>query len=213
VAKAWSTWLPDVLPHVAGCPVLVAEHEIKRSAQLFFERSRAWSVLTAAHAVVAAQPTVTVSIADTGLELVRPEAAWYDGKGIGVATQRTMDEQPEDWSAKTGTPTALVLLTPGVVRLYPIPTANAATGLKLRVSVRPSDTATGIPDDLAVKYREDIKLGALGRLLLQAKKPWSDGALGQGYLEAFEKRADAANVAANVMGHSTARRAATVHWC
>ena len=29
MAQAWSTWLPDVLPHVPGCPVLVAEHEIE----------------------------------------------------------------------------------------------------------------------------------------------------------------------------------------
>ncbi len=213
MAKAWSTWLPDVLPHVPGCPVLVAEHEIKRAAQIFFEKSRAWHALTALLPVTAGQATVTIALPDAGTELVRVEAGWYDGQPIGPATAQDLDETEPDWTSQTGTPRRVVLLTPGIVRLFPIPTANATTGLQLRVSARPSESATGIPDDLAVQYREDITQGAKGRLLVYAKKPWTDVDLGAALLSSFDARAAAANVKANVRGNANARRAARAHWC
>jgi hypothetical protein len=213
MAKAWSTWLPDVLPHVPGCPVLVAEHEIKRAAQHFFEKSRAWHALTSLLAVAQAQATVTVTLPDASTELVRIEAAWLDGKDIDPATAQDMDEAEPDWASRTGTPTRVLLLTPGIVRLFPIPMAAAVQGLKLRCSVRPSEAATGIPDDLAVQYREDITQGAKARLLIYGKKPWTDMDLGRALMASFDARAAAANVKANVRGNSNARRAPRSHWC
>ncbi|MBI5255524.1 MAG: hypothetical protein HY855_03420 [Burkholderiales bacterium] len=213
MAKAWSTFLPDVLPSVQGCPVLVAEQRLRRASQLFFEKSRAWSVRTALMAVAADQSDVTVTLPDSQTELVRVEAAWLDGRKLTPATARELDDSCEDWTELVGTPSHVVQLTPGVVRLFRIPTAAATEGLRLRASVRPSETATGIPDDLAVKYRDALIKGAIGLLLMIPKRPWTDMELGQGMLTSFEADAAAAASSANSRGHSTGRRAAAVNWC
>lgn len=212
MAKAWSTFLPDVMPHVPGCPVAVAEHYVRRAAQAFFDRSKAWSVLTASMAVAADQAEVTVVLPDAGTELVRVEQAWLDGRTVVPATARDLDETEENWTQQAGTVTRVVMLTPGVVRLFRIPEAAATTGLRLRASVRPSEAATGVPDDIAVQYRDSLIMGAKGMLMTVPKKPWSSE-LGAAMLTAFEAAADAAQFSAVVRGGSVARRPARVSWC
>ncbi|MBI5257014.1 MAG: hypothetical protein HY855_10985 [Burkholderiales bacterium] len=193
--------------------MLVAEQRLRRAAQVFFEKSRAWTVRTAPMAVAAEQEEITVTLPDAQTELVRIEAAWLDGRRLTPATPRDLDDSCDDWTELVGTPSHVVQLTPGVVRLFRIPTADATEGLRLRASVRPSEVATGIPDDMAVKYRDALIKGATGLLMMMTKKPWTDLDLGQALLTSFEADAAAANSAANVRGHSTARRAAQVNWC
>jgi hypothetical protein len=172
--RAWSTWYPDILPHVPGCPGRLAVHELRRASQDFFKTSRAWKVVPAVFPVAANQTTVTVLPDDSGMEMVRVEMAWYDGKPMGTVTPETLDATySDDWSTHTGTPEKILQLTPGIVQLYPLPTVAATTGLKVRMSVRPSDTSTGLPDDIAVKFREDIFIGARAKLLAYLNAPWS----------------------------------------
>ena len=170
---AWSTWLPDLMPHLPGCPNAVARHELLHAAQILLQRSRAWTVTLPDQPVVAAQETVDVDL--TGAELVRIERAWYDGV---VVPPRLVNEIEEafgsDWQEHTGTPTAIVQMSPQVVRLYPIPVADAATGLRLRAALRPTESATGIPGDLARRYWEQILAGAKARLMLMPGKPWTN---------------------------------------
>ncbi len=213
MAKAWSYWLPDLLPHVAGVPVLIAEHELLRAAQKFFEGSRAWQATLPAAAVAANQSTVTPVFADTGQELVRVEQAWYDGKPLDITTADDLDaELGDDWTTHTGTPSRFLQLTPGVVTLYPVPNAAAATGLKLRVSIKPSDAATGLPDEMAVKFRDGIHIGAKARLMIYKDKPWTDYNAAAGYATAFESSVTSANIDA-ARSFGSARKPARPKWC
>lgn len=169
----WSDWFKDLLPHVPGCPNILASHELLRAAQAFLIQTRAWVWTQAAVPITAGQTIETIAV--SGAQLVRVERAWYDDKPIDVRTTEELDTHfPDDWQSHTGTPSAIVQVTPGVVQLYPIPDAAATTGLKLRVSLKPSETATGLPHDLAVKYREEILAGAKARLMLYPNKPWSN---------------------------------------
>src|SRR3546814_18644088 len=76
--------------------------------------------------------------------VVRVEAGWYDGNKLDVFTANELDQTTPDWTARTGTPTAIVQLLSGSITLYPIPVI--AAGLKLRVSLRPADESTDLPD-------------------------------------------------------------------
>src|SRR3546814_4028088 len=89
--------------------------------------------------------------------VVRVEAGWYDGNKLDVFTANELDQTTPDWTARTGTPTAIVQLLSGSITLYPIPVI--AAGLKLRVSLRPADESTDLPALLMAKYRRVIRDG------------------------------------------------------
>jgi hypothetical protein len=213
MAKAWSYWYPDLLMHVPGCPIPLAEHELRRTAQAFFKESRAWQDTLPLAPVVAGQDSVTVVFADVGQELVRVEQAFYDGASIGVTTTELLDAGfSDDWTLHYGTPFKIYQITPGVVRLYPIPSADAATGLKLRVSIRPSDLATGLADEMAVKYRDEIHLGAKARLMMYPNKPWTNMEMAAVYASAFDGVIGKANLSA-ARSFAVARKPANPKWC
>lgn len=211
--KLWSAWLPDLLPHVPGCPTVVAEHELRRAAQAFFQQTRAWQVILPAVAVAANQAEVDVTPTDTTLDLVRVQAAAYDGKPLGKQTAEDLDaEFSDDWTAHTGTPGDYIQLTPNVLRLYPVPTVAATTGVKVRAAVAPSHTSTGLPDDLADRFWDEMHAGAKARLMLYPGKPWTNTELAAVYGQAFTNMVATATAAA-ARAYGQARIPARVKWC
>jgi hypothetical protein len=195
--KAWSNWFTDLLPQLPGCPDPQIEHELRRACQDFFERSRAWQVVQAPIAISASQTTFDIAPTDAGQELVRLEAAWLDGRRLEVAGVGDMDASfADDWQAHTGSTSHLVQITPGTALLYPIPLAASVTGIKLRLSVRPSEAATGIPDDMFVKYRDALGAGARARLMLQSEKKWSDPGVGALNAAMFDAAINKASISA-----------------
>jgi hypothetical protein len=169
--KVWSWWLPDILPHVPGCPIPVAEHELKRAAQVFFATSRAWLVTEPEVAGLAGDVELSIVPTDPEQDLVRLEQAWINGIPATVKTVAEMDSQASDWQTHEGTPSIVVQLSPDVARLYPIPLADFT--VKWRASIIPSDVATGLPDDMAATYRDELAQGAKGRLMLYPNKSWT----------------------------------------
>jgi hypothetical protein len=206
--KAWSNWFTDLLPQLPGCPDPQIEHELLRASQEFFARSRAWQVIQAPVAITANQTTLDIAPSDSGQEMVRVEGAWLDGTRLKVYGVGDMDAAfTDDWQTHTGSTATLVQITPGTVLLYPIPVAASSTGLKLRLSVKPSEAATGIPDDMFVKYRDALASGAKARLMLQAGKKWSHPDLGTINAAVFDAAINTAAIAA-ARSFSTGRIAA-----
>jgi hypothetical protein len=142
---------------------------------MFFDKTRAWNVTLAALPVIAAQASVTVTPTSSEQDLVRIGQAWYDDDKLDPLTGDEISEQfGENWQAHTGVPKVFIEETPGVLRLYPVPVDAATVGLVARIAVKPSEASTGIPDELAVKHRQALTDGALGKLMLYANKPWSN---------------------------------------
>jgi hypothetical protein len=211
--KAWSYWYPDVLPHVPGCPNPMVDFQLRRAAQAFFKDTRAWQVTQPLVAVAALQSSVVVLPADSGQELVRIEQAWFDRAPIGPTTADTLDRQfVDDWTLHTGTPNKVYQLTPGTVRLYPLPVAASVTGLKLRLSVRPSDSATGLDDEMAVKFRDDIANGAKAKLMMMNKKSWTDMDMAGIYSAAFDAACGSTSISA-ARSFGSARKPSNPKWC
>lgn len=210
--KLWETWLPDLLPKLPGCPIPVVEHELRRAAQMFFENTRAWHVTLAALPVIAAQDSVTVTPTSGEQELVRIEQTWYDeGPPLSGLTGDEISEQFGDyWQAHTGVPKAFIEETPGVLRLYPIPVDAATIGLVARIAVKPSEVSTGIPDELAVKHRQALTDGALGKLMLYVDKPWSNLEYGGKHSLDFMTAINSATVQA---AFGRGRIASRPSWC
>lgn len=210
----WARWYPDVLPHVPGCPTPVVRHELRRSAQALLQASRAWQAdLTPISISAGAADYPVAPSSPEQQRIVRIEAAWLDGQRLNPLTPDQLDANSlDDWREHTGAPTGYLQLTPGIVTLYPKPVSAASTGLKLRVSLMPSDAATVIPDDLAQQYSDEIQIGAKGRLMLMPGKPWSNPQVGAGYLASFNAATSVAmsRAARALVG---GRIAARPKWC
>jgi len=175
MAALWSSWFNDVLPDVPGALQPVAEHAIRRAAQEFFKRSKAWKI----DITITAQADVSNYVVDPGAGLTLIEVLDVPAPLSLATTDEFMRiTYGEDWRSAEGTPRALFMPTPGAARLFPTPSESGAAYV-LQVAVMPSDSATSIPDDMAERYREGIAAGALSRLMLSAKKPYSDDARGQ----------------------------------
>lgn len=191
----WSAWLPDILPHLPACHSVLAEHEIKRAAQEFFERSRAWSVTLERVGVGAGQPEIELAADDSGQDIVRVEKAWYDDKVIEPITVEQLDDAfNDDWTLHTGRPTKYVIQSPSVIRLYPSPDIAAASGACFRVSVRPSERSSGVPVDLGSKYRNAIVAGAKARLMMYPEKAWTRLDMAAVEMSVFNAAIDKANI-------------------
>lgn len=209
--QLWSRWYADLLPHLADCPLPLVERALLRSAQEFFTLSRAWQVNLPVVLVKAGSTSITINT-DPEQDLVRVEAAWYDHQTLRLLAIPDMEREIQgDWNLQSGTPTALLQLLPGVASLYPHPNKDAQVGLSMRVSVRPSETASGIPDELFVKYREAMESGALARLMLMPGKSWSNLELSSFHAQNFAQLGAQANVDA-ARGFQQARIAARPVW-
>lgn len=207
----WSAWQADILPHVAQCPIPLIEHELMRAAQQFFAESRVWQVERSPISVTSGVSDLTIAPTDAQQELVRIETARWNGSQLRVKTASDMDASyMDDWRTHVGTPEVLIQVTPGLVWLYPIPDADGS--LALRMSVRPSESATGIPDDMAVKFRDTLSYGAKSRLMLYPNKPWSAPDLGLALSVAFRSGIDAAAATAS-RSFGRGRIASRPLWC
>ena len=211
--KAWSYWFPDLLPDVPGCPEVLAKHELLRAAQAFFQNTTAWRTNEAPRPVTAGTAELLAQPAGDGLDRVRIDAVWYDGKRMEPIAPETLDTQyHDDWQNHTGTPTQYLQVAHGVIRLYPVPLVDAVDGLKLRLIVMPSDTSTGLPDDMAFRFRDAILVGAKSRLMLNVGKSWSNPELSIVYGRAFDSMVNTTTAHA-ARAFVQARIPSRVNWC
>ncbi len=209
----WAEWFPDVVPQVPGCPQPIVEHEIRRASQAFFEGTRAWQGWLDPVPVLAGEQAVAIIADDAEQEVIRLESALFDGRPLAVYPAGEMDSMfGDDWTLHTGAPSAITMDGPTTVRLYPSPSSNSVTGLKCRVSVRPSEAATGIPDEYWRRYRGHISAGAKAGLMIHAGKPWSNPEMAAMFGAAFSASiADVCIKAAKAFGRGRIPSRPT--WC
>lgn len=171
---ALTSWYDDVLPHVPGCVEPVALHAIRLAAIDFCERT--W-VINDDHSpidIVADQASYNY-VPPTGKLVHKRLEVWYAGNAI-------IDRAPDqlkliygaNWQTQAGLPLYHTATGPRAIRLVPIPTEALTGGLTLRVAYKPTQAATTVDDILLEDYREPIANGARMRLMLQAKKPYTN---------------------------------------
>lgn len=148
--RDWADFFPDVLPAVElGTPEPTVVHQLRRAAQDFCHRTRAWRVTLEPIITVDGQSEYAIPLPEQ-TTLVRVEGADLLGHGSLVL-----------W--RQGQGDGQYLMTPDArrVRLHRPVAANL--GLLLDVTLKPGDAAMGV-DDAVFDYSEVIALGAVARL-------------------------------------------------
>lgn len=208
--RPFTLWLNDLMPSLPGAETALVIHKIRRVSQDFFTRTRAWQETLDPISVDAGEATVPMIADSSGAEVVRIESVWINGKMISPESVTELDAMQPNWPQVTGAPSAVTQLSPTTALLFPIP--DAATNIQFRVSLRPNDAATVLPDDLAAEYRSAIIDGVKAKMMLIPKKPWSNPQIGMAHNAAYEVAVSGANYQAAI-SFGTGRLRSRPVWC
>lgn len=199
------SFLDDVMLDVPGALLPVARRAVLRTVQEFFRRTKIWKQ----------DVTLTMSAGVTDYSLssdaaIVPVEVIDSGRiKVSLTDEDMTDRYGPDWRQETGPVLAILQTSPEKVRVYPTPAATET--LTLSVAVTAGDSATAIPDAFADRYREGITAGAIARLMLSPKKPYSDDAHGQIQSARFEQTVgQALEDRAKGFGRTRVRR--SIHW-
>lgn len=201
--KLWSLFLPQVAKETYGAPEILQLEHIRNAAIEFCERSLAWQVIQDPYPL----PTVilnTSPIMDFQVEagvivvkILRGELVGSSNPPLVARTPEWCDENYPGWmtGSQLGKPSNVTQISPD--QWVPVPAATGGPWTAvLRVAYKPSRDSVQGPDFLYNDYLEQIASGAKGRLMLEAKKDWSNPTLGEAHMSVFDAACDRAKVRA-----------------
>lgn len=176
---ALTAWLDDVLPEVPGCFNAAANQAILDAYGELCRRSLIYSYDPAAISVVAGTHTYSiVPPADTVVSDFLK--VFVNSVLVDPRTEDWLDENVDDWrTTATGAARGYIVPDENDVRLVPTPAEAIASGLVVKVALAPLSTATTCPDIIFNKWRDAITAGALARLMMSPKKPYTNLQLGR----------------------------------
>lgn len=178
------SFLPDILPHVSGCPNIIAQHALRNAVIRFCEESLIWRESLPAMAVVNGQSEYPLSTPE-GTRIVRVLAVTYDGAPLAAVSGDALDSESPDWRTN-GTDRGYIAEDPELLRLTFAPGTDIAAGLVVRVALKPTRAATEYPDTLYEEWAPAIAAGALAALMLQVNTAWTNPAAAAVYAGAFQ---------------------------
>ena len=170
--KAYSAFLPEVLPRAPATPDVVAINAVRNAAIEFCERSLVWVEQQDPADVTASSFPLDLS-APTGARVGVVLSAKVDGTVVPAKGMSDIDDTYRAWEGVQGAPFAYYQPTPDTLQLVLLPETTVA--LALRVAYVPTRASTGVETFIYENYLEGIAAGALYRLTGEAP-----------YLAAFE---------------------------
>lgn len=176
----WAALYPWLMPSVRGVSAPQADQELRTAAQEFCERTRAWLqwldpiALTGAASYVLALPA--------GAMVHQLERATLGGVPVELPNWRGFDVDTADNQAQ-----GRGFTTADRITVVPVATYAAGQVLKLQAVLKPSGSATTLPDAMAAQFGRFIAEGAKARLMLLAGREYSNPALAGVAQDAFEQ--------------------------
>jgi hypothetical protein len=184
--KLWSDFYDFTLPDLPGCPVAALDIALRQSAIEFCELSLAWKAEHDPIAVVSG--TAEYAFVPPAEAVVHAITyARFDDDEIQITGETGILIQ--NWRTGTGTPKYIL---GGATALTLVPEPDVDGTLTMTVALKPSPDATGVDDSIFNEYRDVIVHGALSRLMLSPKKPYSSAQLATYHAQQFTIKTGAA---------------------
>lgn len=177
-ATAEEDFLGHILPEVPGCDTDMAKQKLNLAIREFFLKSRSWRVKAGPYDVLAdaEDPNIYLDPIEASLKVGYVFGVTYNGDRL-----KAMAVKPDETAFATpGKPTYYHAEVPGALRVYPLPTTDQLEALHVYCSVIPVD-ARQVPEHVATHHFETITKGALSKLLVMSKKPWTNPDLARVY--------------------------------
>ena len=172
----FSTFSPELLAVAPNCPVPTMVREIRMAARFFCERSTAFRVRIDSQTVAANALTIDLTTPNN-TELYKPITLVLNQARFLPSSETIEDMDYANWRAQGGTGTYEWINSPGVVnQIVPVPTPTVELagdfGLSGEIAVRPTRTATALPDYFIDEYYDGLIAGAKARLLRIPSAAW-----------------------------------------
>lgn len=171
--KLWSDFYDMVLPDLPGVLNANVDIALRQSAIEFFTRTGAWRVWLDAQTTVLGQDVYDYDL-PSGAQVDRLLRAKLGAEYLPVLRP----DQAND--SATG------VLDMERVQFRLLPTPPEALEVATEVSLKPTQDATGLNDEHYSQYQGAIVHGALAKLMLSPKKPYTDPATGGVHAAAFD---------------------------
>lgn len=189
--RAWADFYDLVMPDLPGCPFVMVDNALRQSAITFCEQSLAWRY---DHPPVSIVPgTAEYAFAPPAEAVVHVIAYATLGEKEIESHAGEEDIRIAGWRRQTGMPEYVL---GGATSLTLVPAPDMAGTLVMIVALKPSPTAMGMDDSQFNEFRETVIHGALARLMLSPKKPYTDMQLAQYHQQQFAVKTAAASVRA-----------------
>lgn len=151
----WSHFYPHLMPRVPGCPNPLADQALRDSAREFMTRTRIWREWLEPLPALANAVDYDIEV-PTGASAVRIERATLNGRPLDVKSHSMV-------GAGFGCG-GQGLVSRDRISFVLTRSATPGAAIALDVSLKPSLTAPGVPDDLFEQHMESLVHGALYRL-------------------------------------------------
>jgi hypothetical protein len=165
------TLLDFVMPRTPHLTVELARLELRQAAILFCRRSKADRRTLTDFNTVAGTAFYTLT-PPSNAAMVEVMSVSLDGEDPGLEPLRS-GQIPRDAAVLTDTPKWFSATQNGT-QLQLIYAPDDVYAVQVQVAVEPSLSSTTIEDAIASRYGMEIAHGALERLFLIPKKPWTD---------------------------------------
>jgi len=166
-----------IAPSVQGCPVNLINNAIRSAAIEFCERTNMWKYAFPEQNIVAGTDTYTFTF-PTGVAdamISRPTYVEVNGLQVNPTNEEDLDNLQYLWRDATSKQPQLYYMDfDNTMILVPTPSENITDGLYAEAALRPTMTATTLPDWLFDNWSETIASGALMRLHSMVGKVWAD---------------------------------------
>jgi len=186
MATLLTAWTPKILTQVVGVPVPGIKYAVREAAKTFCDETFLWTFTLDRISVVSDTRTydLTVPVAQNG-EVVSILNVKYKPDGADDDEFKRLDpisEKQQDlldsgsWSFLSS-PRPNYFYSDFVnkqINFYQIPTEASASGLLVKVALRPIGPSDDVPDFLLTDFEDEIADGALEVLFGSKAMPWYD---------------------------------------
>ena len=176
MTTAWSAFYPHILPLVRGCDTDTVDFHLRQAAIEFCRRSQCWRAELPITPVAGTETYLVPLPADSVASMLLDFTVLDSDGNSGDDYHLVAPNRGRQLERNFRTASYVYLSDDGLsISVQPIPDSTDAQ-LVPYFSLKPSQTAAGIPDFLFAQYVDAIVAGALGRLLDMPKTPWRDAA-------------------------------------
>lgn len=199
--KAWSDFLPWVLPDVRDCPDLIAADAVRNAAIEFCERSRAWR-----HDL---DPiTAAANVPEYSLDAPANTVVWevmsvrFQGQPITLKAPDDLDVLMPGWQEEKGEVVHYFVKDfRRTLRLVRIPGSSVPNAIRVNAALKPSVASSTVEEDFFEEHYRHVAAGAKAALLSMAAKAWTNAAKAKENSDEFDLAIAAHNVS-QARGHA-----------
>lgn len=187
----WRDFLPYILPDLADCPRMFAEHAARDAAIEFCTQSLCWRKSSDPADLVKDVSDYAFAAPEGSFVTAISRVVIREGSALPTEIQPvTYDEISRDFPdwfyTSERIPRAYWVREPGTITLVPTPSEDVPGCLMVDVFLAPTRVSEICPQFLFDHWAEAIGYGAKSRLMFVVGRPWSNAEAAVAYKDKFD---------------------------